>query len=90
MELFKMDIIEHSDIPAGEAWIILSKEAPQVPQDLKNNLPIPCIITGNLILTKNTLSLLRSISAGMQHTESASPRQCASRGRAPGQTPLKK
>jgi hypothetical protein len=45
-----------------EAWIIFKSDAPQIPQSLKNNLPVPCVLTGNAEQARRTLNLLRAIS----------------------------
>lgn len=62
MELLGINIIEHPAFSEDEAWIIHQKDAPQVPRELRDDLPIPCILTGNLALTKRTLNLLQAIS----------------------------
>ena len=62
MNLFDMTIIKHPDLAADEAWIITDRNAPQVPKNIKNNLPIPCILTGNTLHAERTLTLLRAIS----------------------------
>jgi len=73
MELFGINIIEHPDVPENVSWVVFKKEAPQVPQDLRDKLPLPCILTGSLEHTKRTLSFLQAVSAGMHSGETALP-----------------
>ncbi len=61
MKFSSMNIIEHPDFSADEAWIIFKKDAPQVPQDLRDKLSVPCILTGDVAMTKRTLTLLQAI-----------------------------
>jgi hypothetical protein len=62
MKLFAMNIIEHPDLAADEAWIVFDENAPQVPEDLRGGLSVPCILTGNRAQTERTLALLQAIS----------------------------
>ncbi len=62
MKLFSMNIIEHHDFAADEAWIIFDENAPQVPEDLRDNLSVPCILTGNRVQAERALALLQAIS----------------------------
>ncbi len=64
MELFGISVIEHPGIPNDEAWVVYKKEAAQVPQDLRDKLHFPCILTGNMALTKGTLTLWQAINYG--------------------------
>ena len=77
MKLFAMDIIEHPDLAADEAWIIRTKNAPQVPEDLRDKLSVPCILTGNRVLAERTLALLQAISTDQPatHATAAGSRQ---------------
>ena len=61
MELFGMNIIEHPDLAEDEAWIIFNTNSPQVPQDLRDTLSVPCIVTGNMAQTQRMLNLLQAI-----------------------------
>ncbi len=61
MKLFGINIIEHPDFTPDEAWIIFKKDAPQVPQDLRNILIFPCILTGDMEQTTRMLNLLQAI-----------------------------
>jgi hypothetical protein len=61
MNIFGIEIIEHSSLEVDEAWIIFKKDSPQVPQDLRDTLPIPCILTGDMTQTKRMLTLLQAI-----------------------------
>ncbi len=62
MKLFAINIIEHPDFAVDEAWIIFDESAPQVPEDLRDKLSVPCILTGNRSLAERTLALLQAIS----------------------------
>ena len=62
MKLFAMNIIEHPDLAADEGWIIFDEDAPQVPEDLRGELSVPCILTGSRVQTERMLALLQAIS----------------------------
>ncbi len=62
MKLFAINIIEHPDLAADEAWVVFDENAPQVPEDLRGGLSVPCILTGNRVQTERTLALLQAIS----------------------------
>ena len=62
MKLFAINIIEHPDFAADEAWIVFDENAPQVPEDLRGKLSVPCILTGNRTQAERTLALLQAIS----------------------------
>ncbi|MBA3441496.1 MAG: hypothetical protein H0T92_16680 [Pyrinomonadaceae bacterium] len=62
MKLFAINIIEHPDLAADEAWVVFDENAPQVPEDLRGNLSVPCILTGNRSRAERTLALLQAIS----------------------------
>lgn len=61
MEFLGINIVQHASIPVDEVWIIHENEAPQVPADLRGNLPIPCILTGDAAQARHLLSLVRAI-----------------------------
>ncbi len=63
MKLFGMTIIEHPGLAMDEAWIIFKKDAPQVPQDLRGTLSVPCILAGDAVQAKHLLTLLHAIDA---------------------------
>ena len=60
MKLFAMNIIEHPDFAADEAWIVFNEYAPQVPEDLRDTLSVPCILTRNQALAERRLALLQA------------------------------
>jgi hypothetical protein len=68
MELFSNQVIESTDLPPDEAWIIFNDNAPQVPQNLRGKLPVPCILTGDEKQAKRTLNLLRAITLNADMT----------------------
>ena len=61
MEYLGINIIEHASVPAEEVWLIHKREAPQVPPDLRDNLPVPCILTGDAVRAGQLLSFVRAI-----------------------------
>ena len=61
MKLFAMNIIEHPDLAADEAWIVFDEQSPQVPEDLRDKLSVPCILTGKRAQAERTLALLQAI-----------------------------
>ena len=58
MRISHIDIIEHPDVPSNEARIICDINAPQLPQELRNKVSVPCILTGDLALNRNMLTLM--------------------------------
>lgn len=61
MKLFAINIIEHPNLGADEAWIVFDEDAPQVPEDIRGELSVPCILTGNRAQAERTLALLQAI-----------------------------
>lgn len=61
MEFPGINIVQHASVPEDEVWIIHENEAPQVPADLRGNLPVPCILTGDAMGARRLLSLVRAI-----------------------------
>ena len=61
MNLSNLNIIEHADLAEDEAWIIFRRDSPQVPEELRDTLPLPCILTGDMAQTKRVLKLLQAI-----------------------------
>ena len=59
MDLKSLHVIQHRAIPPDEAWIIRNSEADELPPDLRGKVKVPCIVTGNMNLLKETLILLR-------------------------------
>ena len=75
MEIFGINDIEHPAIAKDQAWFIVNKDSPQVPEDLRGRLPVPCLLTGSLNYTKNMLILFQAIRMGIETAESASTAQ---------------
>jgi len=61
MQSQQIDIIQHPSVPAEDVWIIRENEAPEVPQELRGRLSVPCILTGNAEQARNLLSFVRAI-----------------------------
>jgi hypothetical protein len=61
MKLFSINIVEHPDLAADEAWIVFDEHAPQVPEDFRGKLSVPCILTGNRAQAERTLALWQAI-----------------------------
>jgi len=59
MESLKLKFYEHGSMPAEGAWFICRKDDPRLTQELKGSIEVPCIVTGDLTLLKQTLTLLR-------------------------------
>ncbi len=72
MEMFGINVIEHPAVAKDQAWFIVNKESPQVPEDLREGLEVPCILTGSLSYTQHMLILFQAISRGMRTAESDS------------------
>ena len=60
-ESLGIKILEHPSVPAEDMWVIRKKEEPQVPPDLRGNLPVPCILTGDAARVRRILSFARAI-----------------------------
>jgi hypothetical protein len=74
MNIFGIEIIEHPSLEKDEAWIIFKRDSPQVPDDLRDALPIPCILTGDMTQTKRMLTLLQAIAVPHTSDLSRQPR----------------
>ncbi|MDQ3666906.1 MAG: hypothetical protein M3410_10080 [Acidobacteriota bacterium] len=61
MEFLGINIVEHASVPVDEVWIIHKNEAPQVPADLRGNVPVPFILTGDATRARHLMSLVRAI-----------------------------
>ena len=61
MQLQELNIIQHPSVPAKDAWIIREKEAPEVPQELRGILTVPCILTGDAEEARKLLSFVQAI-----------------------------
>jgi hypothetical protein len=61
MEYLGIRIVEHPSLCADEVWIIHKNDAPQVPSDLRGNLSVPCILTGDATRARQLLSFVRAI-----------------------------
>ena len=59
MDLSRVRVIVSSDVPADEAWIIRSADAPELPANLKGRVRVPCVVTGDLKSFRDALKLLR-------------------------------
>lgn len=68
MEFLGFNIVEHAAVAADEVWIIHKNEAPQVPADLRGNLPVPCILTGDAARARHLLLLLRAVESQYVNT----------------------
>jgi hypothetical protein len=62
MELSNIQIVESSLLPAHEAWLIFNRDAPQIPQSLKDTLPLPCVLTGSAAQARRSLEFLQATS----------------------------
>ena len=61
MQLQKLIIVQHQSVPPEDAWIIRENEAPEVPQELRGTLTVPCILTGDAEQARNLLSFVLAI-----------------------------
>ena len=70
MELSSIQIVESDELPPDKQWIIFKRDAPQIPQSLRDTLPIPCILTGDAQRAQHMLNLLGA--AGLCRSKPAS------------------
>ena len=61
MKLCDLTIIEHPSLGKEEAWIISKADAPQVPEELRGTLPVPCVLAGDKMQAKRMLTFLHAI-----------------------------
>lgn len=59
MESLKLKFYEQTSMAAEEAWFICREDDPRLTKELKRRIEVPCIVTGDLNLLKQTLTLLR-------------------------------
>lgn len=61
METPGIKILEHHSVSAEEMWIIREKEESLVPPDLRDNLTVPCILTGDAARVRRILLFAQAI-----------------------------
>jgi len=61
MEYLGINIIEHGSLAVDEVWVIHKKDAPQIPVELRGNVSVPCILTGDASRARQLLSFMRAI-----------------------------
>jgi len=61
MQLRELNIVQHPSVPPEDAWIIRENAAPEVPQELRGVLQVPCILTGDAEQAWNWVSFLEAI-----------------------------
>ena len=71
MNLEDLNVIVSRDLPEDEAWVIRRADAPQLPDDLRGKVSVPCILTGNLKSLRDTLKLIRLTGGAARRRDSA-------------------
>jgi len=61
VQLQQLNIVQHPSVSPEAVWIILENEAPEVPQELRGVLTVPCILTGDAEQARNLLSFMQVI-----------------------------
>jgi hypothetical protein len=59
MDSLELKFYEHASVPAGAAWFICRDDDPRLTGELRAVAQFPCIVTDDLLLLKQTLTLLR-------------------------------
>ena len=59
MDSLELKFYEHASVPAGAAWFICRDDDPRLTDELRAVLRFPCIVTDDLTLLRQTLTLLR-------------------------------
>ncbi len=59
MKLLGLNVHEHSSIPNDEVWVMHRKDDGRIPQDLKGKIQVPCVLTGDALQLRRTVTLLR-------------------------------
>ena len=59
MDSLELKFYEHASVPADAAWFICRDDDPRLTGELRAVVRFPCIVTGDLLLLKQTLTLLR-------------------------------
>lgn len=59
MKSLKLKFYEHASMPVEEAWFICRIDDPRLTNEIRSIIQVPCIVTGDLNLLKQTLTFLR-------------------------------
>ena len=59
MNLDDLQVIVSPGLAPDEAWIVRRADAPELPNDLRGKVRVPCILTGNVKSLRDTLKLIR-------------------------------
>ncbi len=74
MRLFGLPVYEHHALPKDEAWVILDASTEELPAELRGALATPCIVTGDIAMLGQTVTLL-GLGRMWQSALDARPRQ---------------
>lgn len=59
MKSLELKFYEHAPLPKDAALFICRTDDPRLPEELRGELQVPCIVTGDLDLLNSTLTLLQ-------------------------------
>ena len=59
MDSLELKFYEHAPMPVGAAWFICREDDPRLTDELRAVLRFPCLVTDDLTLLRQTLTLLR-------------------------------
>ena len=45
MRFINIRVYEHDAVPAGEAWLVRQADSGEVPNELRDRISVPCILT---------------------------------------------
>ncbi len=59
MKLFGLPVYAHHAIPEDEAWIVRDANAEELPAEVKGDVRVPCVLTGDVARLKQAVTTLR-------------------------------
>ena len=59
MSILQLRVYEHPSIPDHEAWLGRRADSGEVPPDLRGTIEAPCILTNDIVLLRQHLTLLQ-------------------------------
>ena len=57
-KISSINIIVHPALPSNETRIVSRQSASQLPAEIRDDVTFPCIVTGNLDLTDDMITLM--------------------------------
>lgn len=61
MDFSGINIVEHSSVSADAVWLIQRSEDSKIPEDIRESVSTPCILTGDAAYARSLLSFAKAI-----------------------------